>query len=420
LLRQLQTVKARTDDEIAASRDRVELAGVAADKLNVNYSHETAVSDGGTAADVRRVPTVVERFRQTVELPVDRYQAPKVSFKPFLAVHELMKQVGGGGSRHSLVGELSVTGSSLTDVPIADKSKISREPRVIQKLIGDEQINGLALLDNELFVLRQRYIAVYDVTSDLDVPRCYRAVQGLNAGGDQRNDIASCVHHRCLYVSDYAGRCIHRLDVTQRGRQQDDDSRWPVGDAPSGLSVTADRRVLLVAFPEARKLVEFATYGKRLREIRLPDGRGQSVDSPWHAIQLPPSSNMGKNRRQIVVSHGWSRDAMHRVVVISVDNNNNSNGHVTQSSSYGGLPGSAAVGQLNWPRHLAVDTDGCVFISDCCNHRVLLLSATLSYLRDVVSRDDGDLPLPRRLCLDIERRRLYVGQEGGILTVVQL
>ena len=56
---------------------------------------------------------------------------------------------------------------------------------------------------------------------------------------------------------------------------------------------------------------------------------------------------------------------------------------------------------------VAVDDNEFVFVVDCCNRRVTLLSPTLEYVRQVVSRDQlkGG---PWHLYLDTRQRLLYV------------
>jgi len=48
-----------------------------------------------------------------------------------------------------------------------------------------------------------------------------------------------------------------------------------------------------------------------------------------------------------------------------------------------------------------------VFVADFINYRVLLLSPELTYIRDVVSRDQLQWH-PLRLSVDVQSRRLYV------------
>jgi len=95
------------------------------------------------------------------------------------------------------------------------------------------------------------------------------------------------------------------------------------------------------------------------------------VINPWHAIQLTSG--------QYVVCHGGVGDAVHRVCVMSAD--------CTQIiHSHGGQCGSDT-GQYDVPARLAVDDNEFVFVVDINNRRVTLLSPTLNYIRQVVSRD---------------------------------
>ena len=85
-------------------------------------------------------------------------------------------------------------------------------------------------------------------------------------------------------------------------------------------------------------------------------------------------------------------------------------GKVTRS--YGG----SDVGQLDRPRHLAVDKDSqFIFVADLLNHRVVLLSLTLEFVRYA----SDEMSEPRRLYLHQATRRLFVGRHHCV-TVIQL
>ena len=90
---------------------------------------------------------------------------------------------------------------------------------------------------------------------------------------------------------------------------------------------------------------------------------------------------------------------MNRVCKVSEDG-----AHII--NSHGGQPGSN-IGQYNVPLHLAVDDNEFVFVVDVNNRRVTLLSPTLRYIRQVVSGDQLKWK-PDKMCLDVQRRRLYV------------
>ena len=108
--------------------------------------------------------------------------------------------------------------------------------------------------------------------------------------------------------------------------------KWSAPGEPRGLSVTPSGN-LLVTCREPNKLVELSVdSGKSVREIELQS----DIEDPWRSVQLTTG--------QFVVCHGLFD--LQRVCVVGDD------GKVTRS--YGGEPGSD-VGQLDYPRHLAVD-----------------------------------------------------------------
>jgi len=147
---------------------------------------------------------------------------------------------------------------------------------------------------------------------------------------------------------------------------------------------------VVVVCPSVRKIKEFSTYGQLLRELTLPD----DVITPWHAIQL--------TNGQFIVCHGERGGAVNRVCTISADGQEIVRAH-------GGQRGSDT-GQYDGPFHLAVDDNEFVFVADFYNRRVTLLSPTLDFVRHVVSRDKLKWD-PRRLHLDVHRRRLYVAED---------
>jgi len=75
--------------------------------------------------------------------------------------------------------------------------------------------------------------------------------------------------------------------------------------------------------------------------------------------------------------------------------------------SHGGQPGSDT-DQYKVPFRLTVDDNESVFVADLNNRRVTLLSPTLEYVGEVVSRDQLKWGRPFSLYLDTQRRHLYV------------
>jgi len=256
--------------------------------------------------------------------------------------------------------------------------------QVVRTLPEGEQVRGLTLLAGEIYALRRKdanQIEVYDVSTYsfrrcVTVPKCHFFT-----------DMTSCEHYRCVYIADTDDRddhCIHRLNVQVANIEY---KQCAIEDRPCNLSVNGEHN-LLVACNVVRMIKVFTTHGEIVREIRLPD----NVIYPWHAI--------GSHTGQYIVCHGASHnDSFHRVCVINVDGS-------LVVHSHGGKPGSAD-DQYFRPRHLSVDDFEFVFVSDCNNRRVKLLSPTLCYVREVVSRDQLKWR-PYALHFDVQRRRLYV------------
>ena len=253
---------------------------------------------------------------------------------------------------------------------------------MIKTLLEGAAVQGLALLDDQLYVLRGKsseQIEVYDIDS-YRLQRCL-TVPGLRAAVD----LVVCGHNRCAYVSDSSQNSVHR--ITLFGAEI---IEWPVKDTPGCLSLTVKHGVL-VTCRKARKIKEFTKRGILLREIVL----SHDVSSPWHTVQLSSS--------ELVVCHGVHDDQLHRVCLIGSD------GKVVKS--FDGPPGSrrqnrSVLDFLDAPAHMAVDNKS-IFVLDRSNDRVLLLSPSLTYVREVVSHEQLQWK-PYRLSLDVKRRRLYV------------
>jgi len=248
--------------------------------------------------------------------------------------------------------------------------------QLVHILPEGEEVRGVTFLAGEIYLLREierDQVEVYDVTT-YSLQRCLTVPNARDF-----NDMTSCEHNRCVYIGDSV-KCVHRLDV------QGAVTQWDVNDSPWGLSVNAAHNVL-VTCPRVRKIKEFSSHGDLLRELTLPD----DVIWPQHAIQTSSG--------QFIVCHGGADDPVHRVCMISADGR-----HIVHS--HGGQRGSDT-DQYDGPYHLAVDDNEFVFVADSDNRRVTLLSPTLEYVREVVSRDQlkGE---PWYLYLDTRQRLLYV------------
>jgi len=250
---------------------------------------------------------------------------------------------------------------------------------VVHTLPEGRSVGGVTSLAGEIYLLRDKgrdEVEVYDVIT-------YRLLRCLTVPNLRDcTDMTSCEHCRCVYIGDRDGECVHRLDV------QGAFTRWTVNDRPWGLSVNTSHNVI-VTCDVVRNIKEFSSHGDLLRVVTLSD----DVITPWHTIETRSG--------QFIVCHGGLGDPVHRVCMMSADGR-----HIVHL--HGGRP-SSDTGQYYGPLRLAVDDNEFVFVADIFNRRVTLLSPTLEYVRQVVSRDQLKW-LPHGLYLHQQQRLLYVAE----------
>ena len=236
-------------------------------------------------------------------------------------------------------------------------------------------IIGVTSLGDDVFVLREqsRYVDLYDS----DTLRRVRKVFITDLM--EVADMTSSTRHQCVYISDYKGKVIFRLTADFKL------SRWTVSDGPFGLSVMSNDN-LLVTCPDTRRLKEFTSDGRLVREIIIDYNISSNI---WHAVELSSG--------QFAVSHGGYKDDNHQVCVV------NSLGQV--GSCYGKQKG-ARMGQLENPVHLSV-VEGSVLVACMSSPRIIQLSRTMSYVGTILTGQDG-LKGPYAMHYDSEMRQLYV------------
>lgn len=115
-------------------------------------------------------------------------------------------------------------------------------PQVIHRFPETKDaVRGVTLLNDELYVLRDRDVDQADVYSTMDftLRRCL-TVPRLR--GIDLQDVTSCEQKRCIYISDdgTSNTCVHRLGLDGSIR------KWPVvRGSPWGLSVTRSFNLLV-------------------------------------------------------------------------------------------------------------------------------------------------------------------------------
>ena len=253
-----------------------------------------------------------------------------------------------------------------------------KSPTLIGTITIRGPVSGLTVLRDKLFLLHvfTPGVEIYDSVT-LALERRL-AVKGLV----RPVDIEASGRSNCLYIADRS-RVVYRVDLVDEMTR-----KWSTSELPYGLSVAPGELSVIVTFDVARKLKEYTADGFLLREILLPD----DVVNPWHAVQLTSG--------QFVVCHGDRSDQLNRVVVVDALG--------SVAHTLGEHTGSAAC-QMDVPLHLAVDRNGFVLFTDVNHKRVQLVTPSLRYVRELVSRREVRRPWhPLSLCLDEGRGLLYV------------
>ena len=261
------------------------------------------------------------------------------------------------------------------------------DPRVIHRIAGDAGINGVTVLNNELYVLRDRTGNHVDIhsTTDFDLLR-HVTIDGVTVDG--LDDIAACPQNQCVYISDFGGRCVHRLGADGSA------IRWRLIARPTGISVSSSTNILAVftdeADEEAKVLEITGGNGNFVREITPDLDPGVKLD---HCVQLDGD--------RYIVCHGKMQTS--RVSQVNVD------GTIVRSSD--------ADAGLFLPWRMAVDDDWFVFVADARNNHIVLFDPSLKFVRHL---SEGLTNRPIRLCFDGNTRRLYVAQSDKTVVVMQL
>jgi hypothetical protein len=257
---------------------------------------------------------------------------------------------------------------------------------VARTLFGRRRIQGLAVMNNELYVGRdyQSVIDVYDVATlsfrrNLSIPGLHCAY-----------DVASCPQCDVVYISDYCADKI--IVINEHG---DNVFNWSVAGHPEGLSVNSQLNVVVVVI-EYERLQVFTRRGEFVRNVSLQS----DIVFVWQGIQLDDD--------RYVVTHGAGSEALHRVCIV------NGNGRIIQS--YGGNKGSG-IGQLDRPVRMLI-FGGSLIVADCNNCRVLLFNASpFKYVRELISTrwpNSCEL-LPTELAISDDGTGLLVSHYGGEL-----
>jgi len=216
----------------------------------------------------------------------------------------------------------------------------------------------------------------------------HKRLTDINVKGLRRPpyDIAACQQTSQLYVTDIV-ECIWR--VSSDG---EDIKRWWTKSSsdtftPWTLSVTSS--VVLVTSRDTNEMMQLDAAGEELRRVPLP---GYMTD-PRHAVESASGT--------FVVAH-WNTELEQRQV-----SEVNTEGRVLRQFS----------GSLGWTPHIAIDSQGNIFVADYYNRRILLLDAQLERRRVIIDEHQLNYKWPCRLCYNEQSAQLLVGRVDGVVSV---
>jgi hypothetical protein len=368
------------------------------------------------------------------------YRLPDVTFQPCHVFHDLLTN-----DEQNVVGRIvsiprCQDGSRTSDYCLSPVSV-----RTIQE--DSHAVLGIACLSGHIYIIRAEMpeVEVYSAVT-WSLRRRLAAVDGLKSP----TDLVACQQLNCLYVSDWFKCCIHRVDLDvqvpqgqgqlqggsvvalnshdsrinlsrKNSRESDSagvgdvckyESSWSVDDQPWSLSLVDGQQLdtvstsststsssssssscctscssLLVTCDVASKLKQYTLHGSLLRQICLNVTAG--LNNPRHAILLTTG--------QFVVSLTDS------IWLLGPDGR-----RIVRKKPESRTPDS----RINTSGRLALDSRGpYILVLDVDGRRIVQLDSGLGLIREVVSCDDR-LRYPARLCLDIDRGRLYVADNA--------
>jgi len=205
---------------------------------------------------------------------------------------------------------------------------------------------------------------------------------------DMRNpcDIAACQQTAQLYVAGCP--LTAHPDCVWRVTSDGEDVKRLLPKSPSDtirpytLSVTSSR--LLVTSLGTRQLIQYDAVGDELSRVDLPRDM-----SPHHAVESLTGT--------FIVSD-YNTQLKHDQV-----SEVNTGGQVLrQFSGSHRLP-------LGWAPHVAVDSQGNIFVADCTNDHILLLDSELTLRRVIIDEHQLNYKQPWRLCYNEQSGQLLVG-----------
>ena len=186
-----------------------------------------------------------------------------------------------------------------------------------------------------------------------------------------------------VYVAD-SWECVWRVSSDAKDMKRCWTKSPSDAFAPCTLSVTSSR--LLVTSYHTNELMQLDEAGGELRRVPLPEHM-----EPLHAMESPTGTFIVSHENTELKQRPWQVSEV------------NTEGQVLRQFS--GSP----LSPLGDPEHIAVDSQGNIFVADWDNRRILLLDAQLALRRVIIDEHQLNDKRPLRLCYKEQSGQLMVG-----------
>jgi len=249
-------------------------------------------------------------------------------------------------------------------------------------VVGRRDVWGVTLLHNVVYIVCAGSSSIIRFDAVTHGRLADITVRGMS----EPWDIAACQQTAQLYVADcpYTGPdCVWRVssdgeDVKRLLPKSPSDTI-----RPRTLSVTSSR---LLVTSIGSQLIQFDAVGDELRQVDLPRDM-----TPHHAVESPTGT--------FIVSHRDSDTQLKQYQVSEVD----TGGQVLRQFS-----GSRLL-PLDFTPHVAVDSQGNIFVADRGAGHILMLNSELALRRVIIDEHQLNYERPKRLCYNEQSGQLLVG-----------
>ena len=285
------------------------------------------------------------------------------------------------------------------------------ETYVLNKIDGEEEICGIAVLGEYVHVIRRKSVSIekfstvltliHRKTIQIEEYRSESLMKKQKLFGQKRSskhrsqrfeDITSCPINNCLYITESEKGLVFRLDCSSYRIQ----AIWNVFGKPLGISATTIGNVLVSCYnPDhsgGDRFREYTCEGNQVRVIKT-----QLQGYPRFGFQLDT------DRWLLCCEEIYStrEHGVGNLVYVA-----NDNGHV--------IPGLETK-HFDGACHIAIDSRKQLIVAESSKNRIVLMDSNMGTVKQILVQSHQGAINPVRVCFEEASGQLYVGLLNGAL-----